>query len=154
MRLISPPGSSASMVAGPVSGQASGIIGRGSKAVNPTFRASGPQDRSPASFGSALLGAVVGVQSMMAMILVVPRPLRPDIAFTTKLGSNLFQPDWDLPIYPGNCALSVVLTLSSVPRCRQDARCAESSMRSRLIQRTGARPTESTPTTEPIRRVD
>jgi hypothetical protein len=54
---------------------------------------------------------VVGVQTMLAMILVVPRPQHPDMALMTRLGSGFFQPDRDIPIYLGGCALSVVLTL-------------------------------------------
>jgi hypothetical protein len=75
-----------------------------------TAGASRGPDRRPAFFGSALLGAVAGVQSMLAAILVVPPPHRPDIALT-KLGLFWFRPDRDMPIYLGGCALSVALIL-------------------------------------------
>jgi hypothetical protein len=67
-------------------------------------------NRGAAFFGSALLGAAAGVQTMLAAILVAPRPYRPDIELT-KLGARWFQPDRDMPLYLGGCALSVVLTL-------------------------------------------
>ncbi|WP_435016336.1 hypothetical protein TA3x_003901 [Tundrisphaera sp. TA3] len=73
------------------------------------------------SAGTIALGVAVGLQSMLAAMLLVARTLEPAaFAELTARGRDLFRPEYDLPLYAAGCLAGLALAFG-LARFRRDA---------------------------------